>query len=112
MRDAAEQALDLELLRIAQGNLARWQSHVEGQPLTKPVYTEAMGAVQCQWCLELFRPVDQQRTPEELGALKTKLMMADRVVPVICDVCYQKQMSDDTFRCNPIYKVNRLLLGY
>src|SRR5215467_624657 len=98
-----EQAFAEELLRISADNVSRWQSQIEQTPMQRPVYTEAMGAVRCHWCLEWFRPADQNRTPEELGALKTKLSIPDKHTPVICNVCFEKQMSEDLWTHNPFY---------
>jgi len=101
------------LLRLGQENLARFQQQMTDRPMQRPVYTEVMGAVQCQWCLELFKPSEQQRTPEELGALKTHLSISDgSPPPVICSVCFAVQMSEKSLRVNPMYPGNRLLLGY
>ena len=80
--------------------------------LEQKMLEESGTAVRCHWCLEWFVEKDQPHTDQELGFLKTKLSIPDSHHPVICNNCFKKQMDEgDTFGRNPMYKVNRLLLG-
>ena len=65
-------------------------------------------AARCEWCLEFFDAIEQKKTQEQLGALKTRLMIPDAASPVICDGCY-----DVTMRAQePMSRPNRRLLCY
>jgi hypothetical protein len=61
----------------------------------------------CGWCRRPFETEEQPRTQQELGQLKTKLMIPDVAQPIICEDCFYKTMEQ------PLMKTgNRLLLGY
>jgi hypothetical protein len=47
----------------------------------------------CQWCLNQFDPEAQRKSSEQLGALKTRLMIPDAVTPIICSTCYQMALD-------------------
>jgi hypothetical protein len=64
--------------------------------------------MRCAWCRRPFDTDEETKTLQELGNLKTKLMIPDGAPqPVICDGCYHDVMSQPLMIMG-----NRLLLGY